>query len=197
MLALDRYARPGRAAIAFFAIALVVGACSSAASPTPGAATPEAATPEAGTPPPAATATPRSGGGYGREYGNQETPTPSAAPSEAAGEAAEVNVATAAGIGSFLTGKDGRTLYVFKQDAPDTSNCTGGCASAWPPLTVGAGQSAKAGAGIGGTFGTIARDDGTTQVTYDGAPLYYFGGDAEAGDTNGQGLNGVWFVAQP
>jgi predicted lipoprotein with Yx(FWY)xxD motif len=50
---------------------------------------------------------------------------------------------------------------------------------------------------VGGSFGTTARTDGATQVTYNGAPLYYFAGDGKAGDTNGQGLNGVWFVAAP
>jgi hypothetical protein len=45
------------------------------------------------------------------------------------------------------------------------------------------------------TFGTITRSDGTTQVTYNRMPLYYYSGDSAAGDTNGQGKLGVWFVA--
>ncbi len=46
-------------------------------------------------------------------------------------------------------------------------------------------------------LGTTAAADGATQVTYNGHPLYYFAGDSAAGDANGQGLNGVWFVAAP
>ena len=48
-----------------------------------------------------------------------------------------------------------------------------------------------------GTFASFVRADGTTQVTHNGMPLYYFAGDTKAGDTNGQGVNGVWFVATP
>jgi predicted lipoprotein with Yx(FWY)xxD motif len=42
--------------------------------------------------------------------------------------------------------------------------------------------------------GSITRDDGTTQGTYNGWPLYYFSGDSAAGDVNGQGVNEVWWV---
>ena len=43
-------------------------------------------------------------------------------------------------------------------------------------------------------LGTTTRDDGTTQVTYDGHPLYLYSGDTIAGDANGQGIGGVWFA---
>jgi hypothetical protein len=45
--------------------------------------------------------------------------------------------------------------------------------------------------------GTITRSDGTTQVTYNGHPLYYFSGDKAPGDTNGQGVGGNWFTISP
>ena len=32
------------------------------------------------------------------------------------------------------------------------------------------------------------------QVTLDGHPLYHFSGDAAAGDTNGNGIGGIWHV---
>ena len=57
---------------------------------------------------------------------------------------------------------------------------------------------AMAGEGVDSTLlGTITRDDGTTQVTYNGWPLYYFAGDTAASDTAGQGLGGVWFLVSP
>ena len=64
--------------------------------------------------------------------------------------------------------------------------------------TDGCSPEALAGEGVDATLlGTITRDDGSTQVTYNGWPLYYFHEDAAAGDTNGQGLGGVWFLVSP
>ena len=45
-------------------------------------------------------------------------------------------------------------------------------------------------------FATIARDGGK-QLTYKGMPLYFYKGDLKAGDTKGNGVGGVWFVAKP
>ncbi len=58
-------------------------------------------------------------------------------------------------------------------------------------------MTATAGDGLTGTLGTATRDDGTTQVTLNGWPLYYFAGDAAAGATEGQGLNDVWWLVTP
>jgi predicted lipoprotein with Yx(FWY)xxD motif len=105
-----------------------------------------------------------------------------------------VGTATSA-LGTFLTGPDGRTLYMLTTDAANTTTCTGACSDTWPPFTVTSGQQAHAGGGMTGTLATFKRPDGTSQVTYGGRPLYYFKGDAKAGDANGQGTGGVWFVA--
>jgi predicted lipoprotein with Yx(FWY)xxD motif len=43
-------------------------------------------------------------------------------------------------------------------------------------------------------FGTTKRTDGTTQVTYNGWPLYYFAKDKAPGDVTGQGVGSVWYV---
>ena len=43
-------------------------------------------------------------------------------------------------------------------------------------------------------LGTVTRDDGTTQATYNGWPLYYFSADSTPGDTNGQTIDNVWWV---
>ncbi len=70
-------------------------------------------------------------------------------------------------------------------------NCNDTCAENWPPLT----GDATAGDGVDDSLlSTIARDDGSTQVVYGDFPLYHFTGDLQAGKTNGQGLNGNWFV---
>ncbi len=111
------------------------------------------------------------------------------------GDALTVGTASSADVGVFLTGPDGRTLYVLTTDGQDRTTCTGTCAAQWPPLTVSSGAGPAAGAGVTGQLGTFARPDGTVQVTYLGMPLYYYAGDTKAGDTAGQGIGGVWFVA--
>ena len=125
---------------------------------------------------------------------------PSTAPaSEAPSTAAKTyEVSAASGtVGSYLIGDNGMTLYTFKNDSAGKSACSGQCATNWPPFGVTASDTVKAGAGVSGTFGTITRDDGSTQVTYNDAPLYYFAADKAPGDTTGQGVNNVWFVAAP
>jgi predicted lipoprotein with Yx(FWY)xxD motif len=99
-------------------------------------------------------------------------------------------------LGSFLVDANNMTLYLYTKDTPGTSNCYGGCATSWPPLlTDGA---PVAGAGVTASMlGTTQRTDGATQVTYNGWPLYYFVADKAAGDTNGEGKGGVWFVITP
>jgi predicted lipoprotein with Yx(FWY)xxD motif len=99
-------------------------------------------------------------------------------------------------LGTFLTGQDSRTLYMFANDTtPGVSTCSGACLDNWPPATVPAGNTVAAGDGVTGVLGLIPQTDGSSQVAYDGHPLYYWHGDAQAGDTNGQGVNGVWWVA--
>jgi predicted lipoprotein with Yx(FWY)xxD motif len=90
-----------------------------------------------------------------------------------------------------LVNSEGYTLYVFDNDTGTTSACTGGCASAWPPLTVGA--EPIAGPGVDGTLlGTAEQADGSVQVTYNGHLLYTYSGDTEPGTNNGEGVGGVW-----
>jgi predicted lipoprotein with Yx(FWY)xxD motif len=121
--------------------------------------------------------------------------SPAAASAGAAMETYTVTAATTS-LGTFLTGENGMTLYYFAADTtPGQSVCEGDCAVAWPPLTVDEGAGVVAGEGVSGVLGVISRSDGTRMVTYDGRPLYYFQGDAAAGDANGQGLKDVWWVA--
>lgn len=91
--------------------------------------------------------------------------------------------------GSIVTDASGKTLYKYANDTSTVSNCSGTCARVWPPLTVPSGTTPTAGAGISGQLATIQRADGTTQVTLDGSPLYYYANDTAAGDATGDGLN--------
>ena len=134
------------------------------------------------------------GGASGAPSAAPGSPGINGAPAAGAAEVS-VRVTMMMQLGSFLTDGAGRTLYVFRKDGPDSSACTGGCATAWPALTVGSGKTVTADPAIGARISTFERPDGTLQVAFDKAPLYYFGGDSTAGDTNGQGIGGVWFVA--
>ncbi len=99
-------------------------------------------------------------------------------------------------LGAFIVDAAGRALYLYTKDQPGVSNCYDACAQKWPPLlTVGAPT-----AGEGSTaalLGTATRKDGSTQVTYNGWPLYYYYKDAKPGDTSGQNVGKVWFVITP
>src|SRR5918911_2200684 len=88
-------------------------------------------------------------------------------------------------LGKILVDAKGRTLYLFEADKPNMSNCSGACLSIWPALSSHGKPQAHGGV-LAAKVGTIAS---TGQVTYNGHPLYYYGGDQRAGDTNGQGLN--------
>lgn len=172
-----------RASAALFGLAITIAACSSGGY---GATS--------------ASASPAGGGKYGGAspdgYATPASGSPAASATAGGGEAYAIAVASGA-VGSYLTGEDGRTLYTFKPDGANTSTCTDACATAWPPFTVSAADTLAGGAGVTGKLTTFARADGTMQVAHDGVPLYYFASDTKAGDTNGQGIGGKWFVAAP
>lgn len=111
--------------------------------------------------------------------------------------AASVMTAESDDLGTYLVDAEGMTLYMFTNDEANMSNCTGDCAANWPPLLAEDSASLMAGAGLSGELGTIERADGTTQVTYNALPLYYWIGDTAPGDAEGQGFNDVWFVVSP
>jgi predicted lipoprotein with Yx(FWY)xxD motif len=104
-----------------------------------------------------------------------------------------LQLATNSTLGSFLADSNGRTLYLFTQDTKDTSNCYDKCAQAWPPL-LSSGQVTVTGTLDGSLLGSTQRKDGTTQVTFNHWPLYYFASDLSAGDTTGQAVGNVWWV---
>jgi predicted lipoprotein with Yx(FWY)xxD motif len=119
-----------------------------------------------------------------------------ASPSEAAGESYEITVSDTS-AGQTLASNGGMTLYTFDNDSNGQSACSGGCVENWPPFTLEDGEEATAGEGVTGEIGSITREDGAKQVTYDGSPLYYYAGDQAAGDANGDGVGGVWHIATP
>lgn len=101
-------------------------------------------------------------------------------------------------IGTVLVNSAGHTIYWFARDTAKTSNCSGACATYWPPVK--GPVTAAAGTSLPDTFGTITRSDGTVQATYDGHPLYTYVGDSAAGQAAGNGKNlsgGLWWAMTP
>ncbi len=109
-----------------------------------------------------------------------------------------VSAAKNTALGAIVVGSTGRTLYHYLDDHGTKIDCTGGCATQWPPLLVAKSAKPVAGPGIkAGKLGTVTRPDGTIQVTYNGYPLYRFAGDTKNGQVNGQGLEHSWYVLAP
>ena len=96
-------------------------------------------------------------------------------------------------LGQILTDADGYTVYLFTNDeqGAGTSACEGDCIAAWPVVGE---ITSPSGALDADLVGSIERSDGTIQATYNGWPLYRFANDEVIGDTNGQGVNDIWWV---
>ena len=96
-------------------------------------------------------------------------------------------------LGAILTDPTGRTLYLSTNDERKVSKCSGGCAEAFPPLLTFGDPLAEEGV-TEGALGTLDRQDGAMQVTYNGWPLYYFAADAQLGSAMGQDVGDIWFA---
>ncbi len=117
--------------------------------------------------------------------------TASSAPASSSASSATALKTAKIGSATVLTNAKGFTLYWFAPDTSTKSNCNGSCASFWPPVQ----GPATAGTGVTGTLGTITRDDGSTQATYNSHPLYTYVQDTAPGEAKGNDLNasgGVW-----
>jgi predicted lipoprotein with Yx(FWY)xxD motif len=148
------------------AIALVplLAACSATASSAPGAATSSA------------------------DESASSTVSPTASASASGGTEIE---AEDSDLGTILVDAEGNTIYFFANDEEGVSNCTADCLANWPRVV--ADGTPVAGDGVTAELGTLEVSGGA-QLTVNGFPAYYFAGDGAAGDTNGQGVAGIWWV---
>jgi predicted lipoprotein with Yx(FWY)xxD motif len=133
-------------------------------------------------------------GGKSRYRHRQEStmPTPQRRLAPAlAGTVLMLAAGAAAARGDFLTGPDGRTLYVSEEDVAGSgkSACDPLCLRRWPAVPAGAAQ--------GGDFGSLTRGDGTRQLTYRGRPVHYYRYDHKPGDARGDGTRGLWRALRP
>ncbi len=180
--------------IAVLALAACAPSYSSPSSGAAPAAAPTSAQAAAPTSAPTATSAPTTA----PTTAPAATSAPAAAPTTAApaGASVAVQVTQNATLGKFLADQNGRTLYVFLKDTKNVSNCTGNCATTWLPLKAQGKPTAQNGVDAS-LLGTIQRQDGGTQVTYNGQPLYHYAPDQAKGDTKGQGVGQLWYVVGP
>jgi len=159
------------------------GSSTSGSAPSTGATTPTTSTAQNTTP------TTSSGGRYG---GGGTTPTASSS-----GNLIKTATATVKGTSqTILTNAQGMTLYYRTSDVPPSTVCSGGCASAWPPLVASGSGAPTSAASLSGKL-TLVADANGKQVEYNGHPLYTYSGDTGPGQTTGEGVAGVWHVCTP
>jgi predicted lipoprotein with Yx(FWY)xxD motif len=127
----------------------------------------------------------------GSTTSNPPAAAPTSTSSASSDLAAGLKTATAGGR-VVLIDAQGFTLYWYAPDTATASNCSGGCATAWPPL-IGT-PSLASGVSLTGKLGTIKRSDGSIQATYDGHPLYLFKADTSAGMATGNNQGGIWWI---
>ena len=132
------------------------------------------------------------GGAYG--YGTQTTQATQAAPGSSSSVSTAALKTETTRAGTVLANNHGLTLYYYSADKRGSgkSVCTGGCATAWPPLA--APVKAPAGVRLPGPLGIITRPGGLKQVTLNGYPLYFYIGDKTVGQVTGNGIGGAWHV---
>lgn len=142
----------------------------------------------------------------------EESPTPSAEPTASTPASTEPEPAPepepeAPGItitsgssqfGTMLYNADNQAIYIWEVEESSTPECYGDCAIAWPPVLTD-GAPVATGEVQAGMLGTTERTDGTTQVTYNGHPLYYYvdEGPGEVRCHNVATHGGLWWVIQP
>ena len=114
-----------------------------------------------------------------------------------------VTVRDAGGM-SVLATSSGQTLYASDQEKGKVLCRSSACVAVWTPLTVSAGQKPTSSGGVAGHLSTVKRQDGSTQVSFDGQPLYTFSFDHSAGQVNGDGQKDsfdgtdfTWHAATP
>jgi predicted lipoprotein with Yx(FWY)xxD motif len=101
-------------------------------------------------------------------------------------------------LGVVATDGAGRLLYGSDGDAnnPPTSHCTGACAQEWQPVVVPEGQKPELLGVSPDKIGRIGREDGSSQLTLGGWPVYV-NRDDEGGLTAAASAHGSWFVITP
>ena|SRR5256885_5079672 len=127
----------------------------------------------------------------GIDQNQQEGILPSPTVASEVDQSSILSVNKSPALGSYFTDTKGMTLYTFTKDTPSVSKCEGACLTTWPPYLAKSTQTQ-----LPAKLGVLKRSDGSMQYTWNQMPLYYYNGDTQPGQTNGNGYNGLWMVAK-
>ncbi len=115
------------------------------------------------------------GGAYGSGSTNPPAPTTGGSNSSAVIQTATTTIKGQSE--TVLTNAQGLTLYYFTADSAGTGGPTSSTS-------------------LTGKL-SVQTDVNGNQIEYNGHPLYTFSGDTAPGQTNGEGITGMWYVATP
>jgi predicted lipoprotein with Yx(FWY)xxD motif len=115
----------------------------------------------------------------------------------------EVKLASSGSLGIHLVDKNGNSLYIFADDYNGRTSCVSGCASLWPYFYDANLTQATIDPALSiSDFDTI-HVNGVPQTRYKSWPLYYYAPAVNhmnvresPGQTGGEGIAGIWFVAK-
>ena len=101
-------------------------------------------------------------------------------------------------FGTMLFNEKMQAIYIWEVEDTSSAECYGNCAELWPPVLT-EGNPQATGEVDSSLLGTTKRSDGTSQVTYNGHPLYYYAheGPGEVECHNIATHGGLWWVIQP
>lgn len=105
--------------------------------------------------------------------------------------------------GNAVVDRRGFVLYTFKDDKVSkdgkaiSSACLDACARIWPPVVVESGMPIALPGINPRALGILTRPDGGKQITLNGRPLYQYTGDSRPAQPTGDGVDGLWKIAEP
>ena len=130
---------------------------------------------------------------------NNPAPSKATEPSPATPSATGTVITTGESeFGTMLFNEKKQAIYIWELEESEKPECYAGCAEAWPPVLTD-GDPQAAGNVNNNLLGTTVRTDGSTQVTYNKHPLYYYAHE-EPGEVKCHNISthgGLWWVIQP
>ena len=110
-----------------------------------------------------------------------------------------LSVADNASLGKkIIVDAAGKTVYMYVPDGSSkTTKVPANIKANWPPVRPPGGPQTVSSELDNAHLQTEMQVDGSQQLSYNGHLLYYFAGDAAAGDAKGNGIGSIWYALGP